>query len=94
MKTRGRSLAVVYWVVLTAGLLHPLGGQLTDLAPGAMADWPQFSHLLAFVVLAVVIHTSFGRAHFRLLTMIMLAYAVVAQGDCTNTHCPTRTCSR
>lgn len=79
MALRWRWLTIVYWLLLTVGVLHPSGGRLSGLAPGAMADWPQLSHLLAFLVLAVVIHMSFGRARFFRLTMLMLAYAVTAE---------------
>ncbi len=69
-----RWVCVVYWSVLTVGLLLPGGGNITDVGP--FAGYPDLAHFAAFVVLACLVRLARWPWSIRFEILVLMAHAV------------------
>ena len=73
-----RAVCLLYWVILTAGLLAPNGDRIAVACFG-LGGYPDLSHLLAFAVLAVLVDWA-GLAWSRKdLVGALVVYAIATE---------------
>ena len=73
-----RVACLVYWFVLTAGLLHPDGGRVAGACVG-LGGYPDLSHLLAFVTLATLVDCARLAWNRKYMIGTLVAYAIATE---------------